>query len=122
MNVNQTDYATYRSMISPDDTYTSTILAFWWGDTGSTLPAIVRDTNILPDNSYYDLVEEGCQEVNAAERAELFRQAQQILMDTTCNIPLVSEKAVYAYNEKALPGIQFVNNGICALILLNDVK
>lgn len=102
-----------------EDTYSASLHSFSWGDTASTLPYIVSDRNILPDDSYFSICTAASANPNSQERIKSLVQAQKILMDTKSVMPIVTINGLVVYNSQKLRDAIVLDYGY---IYFNDVK
>lgn len=109
----------FTAAIQTDDTYQASLHSFSWGDTSSTLPYLVADSNILENDTYFTLCYEAGSNTDADVRTAKFAEAQKILLDSRCCVPVVRVNGLFVYNPSRLQDAFIDDFGI---FFINDVK
>lgn len=109
MNINYIDFGSFKNLYKSDK-HEAAISVFSWGDTAGTLPYIVRDQNIFDFNAYDKILQEAITTADKAKRIAGYTKAQEMLMDSRCNLPLVRVNSLLVYNKKLLPNFRVFNN------------
>ncbi|KQL49418.1 hypothetical protein AN963_06595 [Brevibacillus choshinensis] len=117
MNLNYMDTGAFRNLFK-SDTHEAAISLFQWGDTAGTLPYIVKDKNIFDSKAYDEILQEAITTADKEKRMAGYTKAQQMLMDSRCNLPLVRVNSLLVYNQKSLPNFKVINN----IPYFNDVR
>jgi peptide/nickel transport system substrate-binding protein len=118
LDIEQVDSATYKTAIAKEDSYEMALASYSWGVTSSTLAYIVNDANILPSDEYFNLCYTADATPDDTKRVETLDNAERILMDTKCNVPVIRKNSIFVY-DKNISGMVVNNNG---RIFVNDVK
>ncbi len=119
MNINNVDSAA-MSALDKGDTYEAALNIFFWGDTAGTLPYLNKDNNMPDLDKYNKMVQEAIATVNREARIEGYTKAQQMLMDTGCNFPLIRVNTLLVYNKSLLANMKV--RAADGSIMVNDVK
>lgn len=109
----------FNAAVKTDDNYHAALSNFSWGDTAATLPYLVTDKNILADDTYFTLCYEAGINADAGVRVEKFAEAQKILADSRCSIPIVRRNSLFVYNTVTMADLVTDEYGS---FYLNDIK
>jgi len=101
------------------DAYQAFIAGFSWGDTSSTLPYLVPDTNIFPDDTYFTMCYEAAANPNDDARVQQFGEAQKLFVDSLYCTPIIRRNYLFVYNQVKLKDAIVDDYGI---FYINDIK
>lgn len=116
VNIEMLDYVNLREKVENGE-YDVAFVGFTWIDPPSILPYMIKDTSSVIDSSFFDLSFEAAFIQDDVERQKQLFEAQKLLMDELCKIPVLQTIDYIAYNKR-VTGLKVLSD---TDILFNDV-
>lgn len=116
VNIEILDYVNLREKVENGE-YDAAFVGFTWIDPPSILPYMIKDVTSVIDSSFFDLSFEAAFIQDNVERQKQLLEAQKILMDELCKIPVLQTIDYIAYNKR-VTGLKVLPD---TDILFNDV-